>query len=61
MREAARTVSEAGFEPLMSEACVERQAWAAQFSLALEHEELAGMLDAIIETNRARQERMKTA
>lgn len=47
MREAARTVSEAGIEPHMSSAAAERQAWAPQFIKAIEHEDLDGMLDAM--------------
>ncbi|MDH3546054.1 MAG: DUF1932 domain-containing protein [Gammaproteobacteria bacterium] len=47
MREAATTVSAAGLEPLMSNACVARQQWTAQFSGALEEKSLPGMLDAI--------------
>jgi 3-hydroxyisobutyrate dehydrogenase-like beta-hydroxyacid dehydrogenase len=48
MREAARTVAEAGIEPTMSAAIAERQAWAASFRDALSGE-LAAMLDAINE------------
>ena len=47
MREAAQTVREAGFQPLMSLATADRQAWAAQFASALLEAELAGMLDMI--------------
>lgn len=47
MREASRTVAEAGLAPLMSDATAIRQDWAATFSSALAHEELASMLDAI--------------
>jgi len=47
MREAAHTVRESGTEPLMSTACAERQAWAAQFSAALTEQTLVPMLDAI--------------
>jgi hypothetical protein len=47
MREAARTVSEAGLEPLMSAAAAERQDWAPQFANALSEQELNDMLDAI--------------
>lgn len=47
MREAARTVEEAGYEPWMSRATVERQAWAPQFDAALDEDSLADMLDAI--------------
>lgn len=47
MREVAKTVGEAGFNPWMSEASVERQAWAPQFDSALNEDSLYGMLDAI--------------
>ncbi|MEZ5728701.1 MAG: DUF1932 domain-containing protein [Burkholderiaceae bacterium] len=47
MREVARTVTEAGFEPLMSAACVQRQEWAPQHRVALRTETLGEMLDAI--------------
>lgn len=48
MREAARTVREAGIDPWMSEACAQRQQWAPQFSAALQHDALAPLLDAIL-------------
>jgi 3-hydroxyisobutyrate dehydrogenase-like beta-hydroxyacid dehydrogenase len=48
MREAARTVAEAGFEPWMSRGCVERQEWAAEHSEALSHEALTDMLDSLL-------------
>ncbi|MFK8041389.1 DUF1932 domain-containing protein [Congregibacter sp.] len=47
MREVVNTVREAGCDPLMSAATVERQAWAAQFQAALDEESLGEMLDAI--------------
>jgi len=47
MREVAKTVSESGIEPLMSDACSKRQDWTAQFVSALEYEELQQMLAAI--------------
>lgn len=47
MREAARTVAEAGVEPLMSAAIAERQGWAAGHRDALSPD-LAAMLDAVI-------------
>jgi hypothetical protein len=47
MREVALTVREAGIEPLMSTACADRQAWAAQFTNALGHDGLPALLDAI--------------
>lgn len=46
MREAARTVAEAGVEPLMSLATAGRQDWAADYKAALSPD-LATMLDAI--------------
>jgi len=51
MREAAKTVAEAGIVPLMSEACAQRQDWSAQFSTALEKSEFAAMLDSILALN----------
>jgi Domain of unknown function (DUF1932) len=48
MREAARTVAEAGFEPWMSRGCVERQAWAAGHAQALREEALNDMLDSLL-------------
>ncbi|MBM68103.1 MAG: 6-phosphogluconate dehydrogenase [Haliea sp.] len=48
MREVARTVSEAGIDPWMSEACVLRQDWAPQFSDRLGEETLDGLLDAML-------------
>jgi len=49
MREAARTVAEAGLEPHMSRATAERQAWAPQFASALSEQDLGEMLDAMRE------------
>lgn len=48
MREVARTVEEAGIEPLMSRASAERHDWAALRKDALKEEDLADMLDAIM-------------
>jgi 3-hydroxyisobutyrate dehydrogenase-like beta-hydroxyacid dehydrogenase len=48
MEEAAKTVAEAGFEPWMSRACVERQRWGAGHAQALIHEALADMLDDML-------------
>ncbi len=45
MREVARTVGEAGFEPRMSSACAVRQDWAAAHRAAAAHEDLDDMLD----------------
>ena len=47
MLEVARTVEEAGYSAWMSNATVMRQAWAPQFSDALDEDSLEGMLDAI--------------
>jgi 3-hydroxyisobutyrate dehydrogenase-like beta-hydroxyacid dehydrogenase len=47
MREAARTVAEAGIEPLMASATAERQDWAATHKAALKAGGLKPMLDAI--------------
>jgi 3-hydroxyisobutyrate dehydrogenase-like beta-hydroxyacid dehydrogenase len=47
MREVVTTVAASGVDPWMSEACVNRQQWAAQFSAALEHDDLASILDSI--------------
>ncbi|MEZ5660010.1 MAG: DUF1932 domain-containing protein [Burkholderiaceae bacterium] len=47
MREVARTVQEAGIEPWMTRACVERQEWAPRHWAALEHETIAPFLDAM--------------
>jgi 3-hydroxyisobutyrate dehydrogenase-like beta-hydroxyacid dehydrogenase len=55
MREAARTVAEAGLEPYMSSATAERQAWAPQLASALSEQDLAGMLDAMRELMRDKQ------
>jgi 3-hydroxyisobutyrate dehydrogenase-like beta-hydroxyacid dehydrogenase len=48
MREAARTVEEAGVAPLMSRSIAERQDWAAGHREALGDHDLAQMLDAIL-------------
>ena len=42
-----QTVSEAGIEPLMSDACAKRQAWAARYAAALEQDALPQLLDAV--------------
>ena len=47
MREAAKTVAEAGVEPLMSLAAAARQDWAAAYRDALAEKALEPMLDAI--------------
>ena len=48
MEEAAATVAEAGVEPHMSLAAVQRQRWAAQFPQALDAGSTIGMLDAVL-------------
>jgi len=48
MREAVKTVAEAGFEPWMSRGSVERQQWAAEHAEALSQEALTGMLDHML-------------
>ncbi len=47
MEEAARTVRESGVAPWMSEACVRRQRWAADFGAAQDAAGLDPMLDAV--------------
>ncbi len=47
MREVARTVGEAGFEPRMSTACAVWQDWAAAHRAAAAHENLDDMLDSM--------------
>lgn len=47
MREAARTVADAGLSPVMSEAIAARQDWAGAHSAALANESLDSMLDAV--------------
>ena len=54
MREVARTLAEAGVEPSMSLACVERQEWAAQHRDAAGAATLESMLDAILASERER-------
>ena len=48
MEEAAATVAEAGIEPWMSAAAVERQRWAARFPQAVEAGLTIGMVDAVL-------------
>jgi hypothetical protein len=57
MREVARTVEQAGVEPLLSEAIAERQDWAAAQGRRLSPEELAApdlssLLDALCGSER---------
>jgi 3-hydroxyisobutyrate dehydrogenase-like beta-hydroxyacid dehydrogenase len=47
MREVARTVGEAGFEPRMSSACAVWQDWASAHRAAAAHEDLNDMLDSM--------------
>ena len=47
MREVARTIVEAGFEPRMSSACAVWQDWASVHHAASAHEDLADLLDAV--------------
>ncbi|HEV8332523.1 MAG TPA: DUF1932 domain-containing protein [Steroidobacteraceae bacterium] len=47
MREVARTIVEAGFEPRMSSACAVWQDWAAAHRAAAAHEDLNDMLDSM--------------
>ncbi len=47
IREAAKTVAEAGLTPWMSDAIAERQAWAPDYAAALKADGLKPMLDAI--------------
>jgi 3-hydroxyisobutyrate dehydrogenase-like beta-hydroxyacid dehydrogenase len=57
MREVAKTVQEAGLDPLMSAACAARQDWSALHKGALSETELGAMLDHLlrdIETERAK-------
>ncbi len=60
MIEVAATVREAGLEPLMSEACAGRQAWASRFAAALQEAALTDMLDAILEMLNARTSQPET-
>lgn len=48
MREAARTVAEAGLEPWMSRGCVGRQQWSGEHAQALRHPDLTDMLDDLL-------------
>jgi 3-hydroxyisobutyrate dehydrogenase-like beta-hydroxyacid dehydrogenase len=48
MREVAKTVREAGVNPLMSNAAAERQDWAAAHKSALSEQQLAAILDSIL-------------
>jgi 3-hydroxyisobutyrate dehydrogenase-like beta-hydroxyacid dehydrogenase len=50
MEEAAATVAEAGIDPWMSAAAVERQRWAARFPQAIGAGSTLAMLDAVLAT-----------
>ena len=52
MREAARTVNEAGLEPLMSSAAAERQARAGALTEQPDYQDLDAMLDALAQAAR---------
>lgn len=52
MEEAAATVAEAGVEPHMSLAAVQRQRWAAQFPEAVAAGSTLGMVDAVLDAMR---------
>jgi 3-hydroxyisobutyrate dehydrogenase-like beta-hydroxyacid dehydrogenase len=54
MREVARTIVEAGFEPRMSSACAVWQDWAAAHRAAAAHEDLKDMLDSMTEVRSRR-------
>ncbi|WP_321396079.1 NAD(P)-dependent oxidoreductase [Emcibacter sp.] len=58
MREVARTVKDAGIEPLMSAASAERHDWAALRKAALKEEDLADMLDAIMKISPDSEEKL---
>lgn len=47
MREAARTVADAGLEPYMSQATANVQDWASAFKNSLRYQELSEFLDAV--------------
>jgi 3-hydroxyisobutyrate dehydrogenase-like beta-hydroxyacid dehydrogenase len=52
MREAARTVSEAGLSSHMSSACAEWEDWASHQSAAAGHQDIGEMLDALLVARR---------
>ncbi|HEU5134037.1 MAG TPA: DUF1932 domain-containing protein [Steroidobacteraceae bacterium] len=52
MREAARTVSEAGFPSRMSTACADWEEWASQHSAAAAHADIEAMLDSLSKPQR---------
>ncbi len=54
MEEAAATVAEAGIEPWMARATVERQRWAAQFGDVLPQDDAMALVDALLAAARDR-------
>ena len=52
MREAARTVSEAGLASHMSSACAEWEDWASHQPAAAAHQDIGEMLDALLVAKR---------
>ena len=61
MREVAKTVAEAGVDPWMSNAAVERQIWAADYKQALSEEALGALLDAVLRDLAAEEKTRKRA
>ena len=55
MREVAATVREAGFEPWMSSASVERQEWSARFGEFAGTQPLEALLDALLEQTKGKE------
>jgi 3-hydroxyisobutyrate dehydrogenase-like beta-hydroxyacid dehydrogenase len=55
MREVAATVREAGFEPWMSSASVERQQWSARFGELAGTQPLEALLDALLEQTKGKE------
>ncbi len=55
MREVAATVREAGFEPWMSSASVERQQWSARFGEFSGTQPLEALLDALLEQTKGKE------
>jgi len=52
MREAARTVSEAGLLPRMTSACAEWEEWASRHPAAATHQDIDAMLDSLLVAQR---------
>jgi len=55
MREVAKTVEEAGVEPLMSEACSKRQEWASVQTCKPSSTDLNAMLDGMLKNNSSKE------